>query len=79
MSAGKRLRFWLEVQAVLMRWDAKARIERAQRDIAWMMPRWLAYWCFIRVVVYGWDGNPTDQTIPQAMDRWYGTTDGHDD
>lgn len=44
--------------------------ERLAMKIAWMLPRRIAYWCYIRVAVYNEDGNPADQTVDQPLMRW---------
>lgn len=51
--------------------------ERAAMWLAWRMPRWLAYWCFVRIAAHGttgeWSGSVPDQlSVMEAMRRWDG-------
>jgi hypothetical protein len=45
--------------------------------VAWHLPRWLAYWCFVRVAAHAttgeWSGPvPGSLDIMEAMRRWDG-------
>lgn len=49
--------------------------QKLKTSIAWSMPRWLVYWCFVRVVSEGTtheysDTIPTDITAYDALVRW---------
>lgn len=41
------------------------------RRLAWLMPRPLAYWCFVRVATYKCDGGPDDRRPSEAMEAWW--------
>lgn len=43
--------------------------------IAWRLPKWLVYWCFIRVVAHATTGAYSSQIVPDltamdALKRW---------
>ena len=51
--------------------------ERLVMWIAWHVPKWLAYWCFIRVAAHAttgeWSGSvPHNVSIMDALERWDG-------
>lgn len=57
------------------------RIRRLRRDwkmnVAWMMPRWLVYWCFVRMAAHATQGpwssdHPDSVSVIDAMNRWDG-------
>ena len=55
----------------------RRRRERLAMWIAWHLPRWLAYWCFVRVAAHAttgeWSGTvPGSLDIMEAMRRWDG-------
>ena len=61
------------------RYDALPRIrdrrERLQCWMAFRMPRWLAYWCTVRVAVNASTGTYSNQNVPaltcaDALKRW---------
>ena len=50
-------------------------IDRLLRDIAWMLPRRLVYWCAIRLMAAATAGRYSDQIVPElyamdALQRW---------
>lgn len=52
-----------------MRWD------KLQMKAAWMMPRWLVYWCSIRLMAHATTGKYGNQVVGEltamdALDRW---------
>jgi hypothetical protein len=49
--------------------------EKTQRDIAWLLPRWLVYWCGIRINAHATSGkygmtNVDGLTVMKALARW---------
>lgn len=53
----------------------RSRIEKAQMAVAWRVPRWLAYWCTIRVGAHATTGAYSSQIVPEltffdALKRW---------
>lgn len=50
-------------------------IEKLQTKIAWAMPRWLVYWCAIRLVAKATTGEFSSTVVPDlkvmdALKRW---------
>lgn len=50
-------------------------IEKLQMAVAWRVPRWLAYWCTVRVGANATQGKWSNQVVPDlrlidAMKRW---------
>lgn len=50
-------------------------IEKITISIAWMMPKYLVYWCAVRLFSYATSGEYSDQVAPEllameALDRW---------
>lgn len=55
------------------RWSKRR--ERFHTWVAWRVPKWLAYWCFVRVVANGTVGEYSGQvphklTCFDALERW---------
>jgi hypothetical protein len=49
--------------------------ERFQMWLAWHCPKWLAYWCAIRVVAHATQGQYGNTVVPElpamdALNRW---------
>lgn len=44
--------------------------ERIWIKLAWLLPRDLAKWAFIRVSTHGEQGNPGDTRALDALNRW---------
>ena len=52
--------------------------EKLAMEIAWRMPRWLVYWCAVRVGadattrddMHRFEGNVPDMTFLDALKRW---------
>jgi hypothetical protein len=49
--------------------------EKLQMKIAWAMPRWLAYFCAVRVIVHATQGKYSSTVVPElsaidALKRW---------
>ena len=40
------------------------------RNIAWRLPRQVTYWAYIRVQTAGYDGNPAERPVVDAMKAW---------
>jgi hypothetical protein len=43
--------------------------------LVWRLPRWLVYWCAIRLVAHATTGRYSDQVVPDlramdALERW---------
>ena len=60
--------FWLRVQ-----W--RQTTEKLWRRLAWLMPRDLVRWCYMRVVAHATTGEYGDTEVPEltvmdAIDRW---------
>lgn len=56
-------------------WWQKQR-ERFVIALAWRLPRWLVYWCFIRVAAHATQGKYSETEVPSltamdALKRWY--------
>jgi hypothetical protein len=60
-------------------WDAKYKAtklkERLQRKIAWVLPRSIVMWAYIRVVSHATTGRWSNQVVPElgateALERW---------
>jgi hypothetical protein len=45
-------------------------IERLIIAVAWLLPRRLAYWAFVRVATNNCEGNPGEQRVLEPMERW---------
>lgn len=50
-------------------------MERVQMWIAWKMPKWLVYWCSVRLLSYATVGKYSSQIVPDltvmdALKRW---------
>lgn len=55
------------------RWSKRR--ERFHTWVAWRVPKWLAYWCAIRVIANGTTGPHANQVVPEltameALERW---------
>lgn len=55
-------------------WRART-TERWALRIAWAMPRWLVYWCSIRLMAHATTGQYSSQIVPDltamdALKRW---------
>lgn len=49
--------------------------ERLAMAVAWKMPRWLVYWCSIRLMAHATTGEHENQIVPEltgmdALKRW---------
>ncbi len=61
-----------------IRWRVVELRERVMVAIAWMAPRWLVYWCAIRLGAEAttrdddrrFEGNYPDMTFQDALQRW---------
>lgn len=50
-------------------------VEKLQMKVAWLMPRWLVYWCSIRLIAHATTGKFGDTIVPElpamdALKRW---------
>lgn len=50
-------------------------LEKLKMKIAWAMPRWLVYWCSIRLIAHATQGEYSSQIVPDlgamtALERW---------
>lgn len=50
-------------------------LQRAAMQLAWRLPRYVAYWAFIRVAAYATTGrygttDPTTLSVMDALKRW---------
>jgi hypothetical protein len=51
--------------------------DKVKMWFAWHMPKWLAYWCTVRLGVHATTGRFSDQIVPDltymdALKRWHG-------
>jgi hypothetical protein len=51
------------------------RKQQIQMWIAWAMPKWLVYWCTMRLIAHATTGPYSDQNVPEltameAIKRW---------
>ena len=44
--------------------------ERVRIWLAWRLPRSVAYWAMVRVVTSDYDGDPTERSVVEALERW---------
>jgi hypothetical protein len=44
--------------------------ERIAIWLAWKLPRSLVYWCYVRMAIWGYGENPTEQSVIEPMKRW---------
>lgn len=61
-----------------LKYEATRKIEKVQRNIAWMLPRWLVKWATVRLVLHATNGKFSDQIVPElsAMDALFRWEDG---
>lgn len=72
------MRLWWRYQMLP---KIRRRVELSAMWIAWRVPRWLAYWCTIRLAAHATQGPWSKQSVPEltcadALKRWerdYGT------
>lgn len=58
-----------------LKYQATKLSEKLQRKIAWMLPRKIVMWAFVRVVSHATTGRWSNQTVPElsamdALKRW---------
>lgn len=58
-----------------LQWRLAVLAEKLQQAIAWRMPRWLVYWCAIRLGAHATAGKYGDTNVPElkfvdAICRW---------
>lgn len=58
-----------------MRYEWRKQKENVMLWVAWHTPKWLAYWCAIRVMAHATTGkygdtNPTTEPMMTALERW---------
>lgn len=59
----------------MWRYELNKRIEKAQMWFAWRLPKWLVYWCVIRLWAHGTTGDygsthPNELLWDEALKRW---------
>jgi hypothetical protein len=69
------MRAWILWQRQVFIWWKRRQSERIAMATAWKMPKWLAYWCAIRVIAHATTGQygNTDPGMLSTMDalkRW---------
>jgi hypothetical protein len=69
MNAAIRWRLWL-----LADWRRR-KIEKWTMRLVWALPRYVAYWAFVRVAAHGTTGrfgttHPDRLSVVEAMKRW---------
>lgn len=58
-----------------MLYDAARRLDKLKMGIAWLMPRWLVYWCAVRLISHATTGkyshaDSTEIRAMTALRRW---------
>jgi hypothetical protein len=66
------MRNWIHYSVVP---TLRRRVEKAQIWVAWHVPKWLAYWCTIRVGVHATAGPYSGEEVPgvklpDMLKRW---------
>lgn len=62
--------YWIFVQRMKLLSLRMRLNERFGYFVAWLLPRSVAGWAFIRVATDNYDGNPGEQTVGEVMNRW---------
>jgi hypothetical protein len=62
---------WLEWRY----WYVQRPLEKARLKFVWCLPRWLVYWCSIRLIAYATQGEYANTIVPDltamdALKRW---------
>ena len=61
--------------AEVLYWHVRRPLERLKLSFVWALPRWLVYWCAMRVLANATTGRygnefPSEVTALEALDRW---------
>lgn len=69
------MRDWMLWQRQRFIWWRARTAERAAMALAWRLPRWLVYWCAIRLGAHATTGQysttvVTDLPFMEALKRW---------
>lgn len=69
------MRDWMLWQYQRFLWWRRRTAERGAMALAWKLPRWLVYWCAIRLGAHATTGrygstNPTEMPFTEALERW---------
>jgi hypothetical protein len=67
------MRSWFKYSVVP---SLRRRVEKVKLWVAWHVPKWLAYWCTIRVGAHATTGKWSNQIVPEltvadALQRWH--------
>lgn len=59
----------------LLYWRIRRPLERLRLALVWMLPRWLVYWCAVRLMAHATTGQHSNQVVPDltamdALQRW---------
>jgi antirestriction protein ArdC len=65
----------ISVRWMFLKHDMRRWIEKAQMALAWKCPRWLVYWCAIRLGCHATTGQYGTTIVPEitfmdALKRW---------
>lgn len=58
-----------------LKYEINKAIEKAAIGIAWALPRWLVYWCGVRLITHATTGKYGCEVVPElkamdALKRW---------
>jgi hypothetical protein len=58
-------------------WYLQKPCERVRMKFVWMLPKWLVYWCAIRLIAHATQGPHSNTIVPEltamdALKRWEG-------
>lgn len=56
-------------------WNVQRRAAKLRLKFVWALPRWLVYWCAIRVIAHATQGKYGNTIVPEltamdALKRW---------
>ena len=59
----------------LLYWNFRRPLEKMRLAFVWRLPRWLVYWCAIRLIAHATQGAHSNQIVPDlsamdALKRW---------
>ncbi len=55
---------------IAIRYELMRIREKTLTWIAWRLPRSIAYWATVRVLVADYDGNPSERPVLDALNSW---------
>lgn len=63
----------MKVRLLILRWRLKELREKFVMKLAWLLPKQVCYWAFIRMATARYGGNPDDISVSAALklcDDW---------